>query len=106
MDYMAVWYLITVVTLIFALFVNFVIGTNKDNEFYLGATFGMAIALGIVFVSGFILDVAIEPTKSAYRLGQINAICGKVEYERVYDKDSTIVWERITNNNNDDDEGN
>lgn len=70
-------------------------GNQSKNEFVSG--FGLAWMISAVILVAMLalINEVFEPTRKAYRLGQINAICGKIEYERVVEPDSTIVWKRI-----------
>lgn len=46
----------------------------------------------IVSIAGFILAILVS---DAYRVGQIDALTGKVKYHLVVKPDSTRVWEKI-----------
>ena len=63
---------------------------NANSDFSGGIFLGILICLGITLI----LELQ-DPTVKAYRLGQINAICGKIEYERTMNPDSTITWKYI-----------
>lgn len=51
---------------------------------------GVGVALLVVAIS---LDIA-QPREAGYKRGQIDALTGKVKYERVTHPDSTVTWER------------
>jgi len=55
----------------------------------------------IVFIAATVIDIGINPTPRAYRLGQINALSGKIEYQRELQPDSTIEWVYIGEKKND-----
>jgi len=90
-----IWFIITLVVFILFTMITLGVSINKSSEIGFGCGVGMGVGTILILFSGLVLDVVVRPTVNAYRLGQINAICGKIEYERVYLKDSTVVWERI-----------
>ena len=55
----------------------------------------------IVLIAATVIDIGINPTPRAYRLGQINALSGKIEYQRELQPDSTIEWVYIGEKKND-----
>jgi len=94
---MLIWAIATLIILI-GLIATFRVLEMRDGptaDFYSGASMGSLLSLIFFGMSLLVLDGFVQPTTNAYRLGQINAICGKIEYQRVIHNDSTVTWEYI-----------
>lgn len=70
-------------------------GTKTKDDDTVWCSVGILISVCLISIMMGVVDFWVQPTVNAYRLGQINAICGKIEYKRVVEADSTIVWKHI-----------
>lgn len=72
-----------------------IITLNCFNNHYKSFLGGLTLGSFLIMIGLWFLDGFVNPTREAYKIGQINALCGHVEYHRVILPDSSIIWERI-----------